>query len=448
MTSAQSNLDLVGSTNWPTSRLEAGETKLTSTAAPSHRLGGEGRQIRTAVYHSWEQLEKKVPEWEIILRENSKLSIFSTPEWLGSWWKAFGSEKQMLALAFSNEGGELLGLAPFYVDAAGSRSFARWNLLRLVGDGSEDSDNLELVVKPGYENACAEAFLDWLSSTPDWHLCVLNTLPSDSTVANALLRALKSRGWKFTVTPRPGLRLDLPDQWDEYLARLSTNQRSKVRNLRRRLEKAYDFRIFKCANSKDLPACLEALFELHQRRWQMLEEPGTFASAARRRFYFQMARSFLDRKWLEFWFLEVNGKPVAAQFGFRYRDTVYHLQEGFDPDFAVHRAGFVLRSYVLERLISEGVRCYDFLAGLGNAKEHWGTRPGNYSDLHFAKPWTCGAAYLALVEKASQTKTWLRRHFPAWAWNSLRILNRAAKSLTQALHPDSEIICGIPYRAR
>jgi CelD/BcsL family acetyltransferase involved in cellulose biosynthesis len=449
MTSAQSDLNIAQSTKWVNSRPEAGKAEVAPSPSRSHKVVCvEDRPIRITIYHSWEHLEEKLPEWEAILRENPGLSIFSTPEWLGSWWKTFGANKQMAALAFANAGGELLGLAPFYVDASSSPLFARLKVLRLVGDGSEDSDNLELVVKRGHEKACAAALVDWLRTASDWHLCALNTLPSDSAFANALLQTLKSCGWKLALATRPRLTVDLPNRWEEYLALLSNNQRAKVRHLRRRLEKAYNFRIFKCASAEDLAPCLEALFELHQKRWQTRSERGTFASAARRRFYFQMARSFLDRKWLELWLLELNGRLVAAQFGFRYRDTVYSLQEGFDPDYAAHRVGFVLRSYVLQQLISEGVRHYDFLAGLGEAKERWATRLGDYVDLRFAKPRSRGTAFLTIVEKASATKMWLRQNLPVWAWNFLRSLNRMAKAPGRPVSADSELVSGALSRVR
>lgn len=103
---------------------------------------------------------------------------------------------------------------------------------------------------------------------------------------------------------------------------------------------------------------------------------------------------------------------------------------------------------MLQQLISEGVRHYDFLAGLGEAKERWGTRLGDYVDLHFAKPWTRGAAFITVVEKASTTKMWLRQNLPAWAWNFLRSLNRMTKALGRPVSADSELVSCALSRVR
>jgi len=83
------------------------------------------------------QLGERILGWQNILNENSELSIFTTPEWLGSWWKVFGSNKEMATLAFTNEGGELSGLTPLYFDRLRDPVFGDLAYLRLVGDGSE-----------------------------------------------------------------------------------------------------------------------------------------------------------------------------------------------------------------------------------------------------------------------------------------------------------------------
>lgn len=399
----------------------------------------EDQSIRITTYSSWAQLEETMPAWEDILEENPALSIFSTPEWLGSWWKAFGLNRQMVTLAFSTGSGELLGLAPLYLDDCQLPLFGRLKRLRLVGDGSGDSDNLDFIVKPEHHKACAAALVEWLRTGSDWQLCELNTLPSDSVAGSELVQVLKASRWEFSVSEQPRLTIDLPDTWDTYLARLSNKERSKIRYYSRRLARKYNVRSFKCASTEDLSPCLEILFGLHQKRWQIRSEWGSFASAARREFYSQMGRSFLERKWLELWLLELNGKPVAAQFGFRYRDTVYALQEGFDPDYAADCVGYVLRSYVLENLISEGVRRYDFLAGQAQnpSKERWGARPSTYLNLRFASPGTFGSYYLIFDKLATKSKEWLRHRLPSRAWIALHRLKMkrdreavSAKSVT------------------
>ena len=67
----------------------------------------------------------------------------------------------------------------------------------------------------------------------------------------------------------------------------------------------------------------------------------------------------------------MDDRVVAQQFCFEHDGTVYLLQEGFDIEFAKQNVGNVLRAMVFERLIAEGVRTYDFLAGVSRHKQSW-----------------------------------------------------------------------------
>jgi CelD/BcsL family acetyltransferase involved in cellulose biosynthesis len=411
---------------------------MTPETRSPQRVTVNGRSLSVMVHSTWTQLQERIPAWERVLSDNPTLSVFSTPEWLKSWWDAFGSNRELLAVELQDQDGTLLCLAPLYVEDIWSPFAGRLRRLRFVGDGSGDSDNLDLIVRPTHESVCAAALVQWLGDQRDWHLCELNTLPGNSALAHALLRTLTASSWTVTVRERPRLTIDLPESWDRYLARLSTKERSKVRYYTRRLEQTYDVGIARCTSMEELVPSLASLFSLHQKRWQRRAQPGTFASAARRRFYWYLSHAFLSRHWLELWLLSLNGKPVAAQFAFRFRDTVHCLQEGFDPDHAPDSVGFVLRSQVLRHLIQEGVRHYDFLAGVSPSKERWGTHADAYVDLHFAKRRTRGAAHLAAVERAIAIKDSLRAHLPTWAWNVLRSLNQATLgrgAIHQAITP-------------
>ncbi len=376
--------------------------------------------LRLKVFSSWKELESLQPIWDRLLLDSVGPSMFSTWEWLSAWWEAFGQGKRLVATVFTEAGGEVVGLAPLYLDLVEVPFPRHLKELRFVGDGSEDSDNLNFTVRSGYEDACARTFANWLACQSNWDLCELNTLPADSVVGNALLRDLKRLGWMHAAYPRPRSAVDLPDSWESYLKQVSRKERTKLGYRSRLLESRYQVRFRKCTRDDELPRSLEALFRLHRMRWQLQGQEGTFASEARRKFYYLMARSFLARQWLEFWLLELNGTAVAAQFGFRYGQTVYSLQEGFDPAYSQMSVAYVLRGHVLKQLIADGVRRYDFLSGLDPAKERWGALPDHYVDIHFAKPFTLGSAYLRLVHNSKVTKEWLRAELPSPLFRAIR----------------------------
>jgi CelD/BcsL family acetyltransferase involved in cellulose biosynthesis len=138
-------------------------------------------------------------------------------------------------------------------------------------------------------------------------------------------------------------------------------------------------------------AVLEELFEFHQERWQFARRSGTFASTARRTFYFDLSCALLKHGNLEFWLLTLNGKTAAAQFSFRHGETVFLLQEGFDPSHSADPVGFILRGHVPEQLVAAGVRRYDFLFGQSEGKQTWVPELQHYLDIHFAKPGSRGS---------------------------------------------------------
>jgi CelD/BcsL family acetyltransferase involved in cellulose biosynthesis len=380
------------------------------------------QNLTIVVHDSLESLERLRPEWETLLGAYEPSTIFSTYEWLAPWWRAFGGRDRLLVLAFRDESSALVGLAPLSI--AVRRAFPVFpslRVLRMMGDGSHDSDNLDLPVLPGYEPAFIHSLLDWLKQNSGlWDVCELNTLPENSSVGMRLPGDLAKRKWKCFSSTRPQTVIELAETWEAQVKRISSKERGKIGLRARRLEKKFEVRIRRCSDERDIDALLQSLFELHGRHWQQRGLPGTLHSPARRRFYGELARLLLARGRLEFWILELNGKVAAAQFGLRYGTTVFSLQEGFDPEFAADSVGYVLRSQVLKQMIGEGVRRYDFLGGTDDSKMRWGGELKSYINLHFARPLSRGDLYFALKSGGGQTKDWLRNHLPAGVWKGLK----------------------------
>ena len=372
-----------------------------------------------AAYDTWKQLEEQTPAWESILRDNSSLSIFSTPEWLRSWWKAFGADKRIVTLVFSGQDNSLVGLVPCYLEERRNTPFGKLTWSRFIGDGSGDSDNLDFIIRPGFEKQCAQALLQWLTENRSWDVCSFNTIPGNSKTAAALMEELKRIKWTGVAKKSPCSAIQFPSSWPLYMKSLSPAFRPLLTRYPRKLAQRYQVRIERCDNPGVLSRRLEILFSLHEKRWNQVNQPGTFGSRERRDFYREMAESFLRRGWLEFWLMELSGAPAATQFCFRYRDTVYILQEGFDPRFASDKAGYALRAAMLKHFIEAGVKQYDFLGGLAPHKQNWGAKPGVYLNLSFARPGSAGSLYLSCADSFGKSKEWLRNKLPRPAWSFL-----------------------------
>jgi CelD/BcsL family acetyltransferase involved in cellulose biosynthesis len=378
------------------------------------------QNLTIVVHDSLESLEPLRPEWERLLGQYPPASIFSTYEWLAPWWRAFGGADRLLVLAFRDHSSALMALAPMAVTVRPAFPFSLL-VLRMMGDGSHDSDNLDLPVRPGFEEAFACSLLDWMQRNSGlWDVCELNTLPASSSLGARLPDDLAKRRWNYISSTQPQTVVELAASWEAYQKRLSSKERGKIGLRARRLEKKFDVRIHRCSEESEIDGLLQALFELHGRHWQQRGLPGTLHAPARRQFYRELARVLLTRGRLEFWILELNAKIAAAQFGLRCGTTVFSLQEGFDPEHAADSVGYVLRSQVLKQLIADGVRRYDFLGGTDDSKMRWGGELKRYLNLHFARPRTRGGLYLTLKAQSGQSKDWLRTRLAPGVWKGLK----------------------------
>jgi hypothetical protein len=108
---------------------------------------------------------------------------------------------------------------------------------------------------------------------------------------------------------------------------------------------------------------------------------------------------------------------------------VYSLQEGYDPQHASDRIGFILRAETLKQLISEGIQVYDFLGGDDQHKTRWRAKTGSYVDLKFAPPWSTGSILLQGAHRSLAAKEWLRTRLPRSVWSVLHQANLGVRSI-------------------
>jgi CelD/BcsL family acetyltransferase involved in cellulose biosynthesis len=146
----------------------------------------------------------------------------------------------------------------------------------------------------------------------------------------------------------------------------------------------------------------------------------------------EMSKRFLSRGWLDFWLLKLDGHIAAIEYGFRYNAVYYPLWVALDTHFHAFSPGAVLRSHIIQELIRDGVRVYEFMQGNEPYKRRWGPGSGSYTTVVGAAPRSVGSIYLRLSAWNSaarmrlsslphQCKEGLRSVLPARMWNLMRM---------------------------
>jgi CelD/BcsL family acetyltransferase involved in cellulose biosynthesis len=322
------------------------------------RSAGEFRALRSA----WTALYAAVPG----------TTPFQSWEWLFSWWQAYGGDRP-LRVVVCRAGDAALGIAPFYLARETIAPGVAARVLRLVGDGSFDSDYLGALAAPGARASVDSALADWLARNREWDALAVRDARDGSQLPALLEREARAANWHWrSELGRCGI-VDLPPTFDEFLRARPPRFRTRIRALLRRVDGGDAVFEPDCA-ARELRSRLRSLFALHQARWTASGGAGVFGASPRRRFYAHFAPRFARNGWLRLYSLRAGGRYVAHQLCFGDADTTYLLQEGFDVSDPTSSYGQMLRAAVLRMLIERGARSYDFLGGYSRHKEDWGAR--------------------------------------------------------------------------
>jgi peptidoglycan/xylan/chitin deacetylase (PgdA/CDA1 family)/CelD/BcsL family acetyltransferase involved in cellulose biosynthesis len=322
-------------------------------------------------YRSWEELEELRGLWNPLLSRSVSDTVFLTWEWIAAWWKYYGNGRRLYVLAAWEER-NLVGVAPLFIDDG--RQYGRaWRRLRLIGDGSHDSDYLDCFAQSGREAEVIASLVKFLKmQRSEWDWIELNGPVYGSPCLTVMAKCAQESGWTVQSEPIRCATLPLPASWDEYLRQLDPRFRTKVRSALSVIKEQVKADPEACTRQDQLEDWLPTLFELHTRRWATQAKPGVFRSEARRNFYREFSRAALSEGWLAFHRMNWGERTLTVQYGLLYRRRFHLLQEGYDPDFSTIRPGVALRAWLIRHWIQLGIKEYDFLAGVAGYKFDWG----------------------------------------------------------------------------
>ena len=343
--------------------------------------------LKTTIVDTWAGVDALAPEWNALLERSRANTIFLTWEWIQAWRATAGADAQPYVVMARDGEGTLVGVAPFYRTKLSLMNVLPFTALRILGDYPTGAEYGDWIVDASREAEGAAALGGALArARRAWDCIWMPRVSGWTGASDAITRACRDARLLSRSRPKGFAYTALPATPEQYRKSLSANKRQQLRAEMKRINSREGVKIVRCETPADLPRFIDALFDLHYRRRQLLGDEGSFRKKPEEAdFYRRFIPVALDRGWLWFYGIEEAGVLRAVQIGYVYAGVFHQMQEGFDPDY-VKGAGNVLRAHVIDDCIAAGVHGLDFLANMSEHKRRWLAEPRLGADLFIASP--------------------------------------------------------------
>lgn len=321
----------------------------------------DGLTLSCQVITSLTEFESLGPLWE-----KFDVDPMSGFDWNYSWWKSFQKMGDLHLITFE-QAGEVVGLAPFFVD--------RWfglSRLRFLAAGDVCSDYIDIICDPAHYELCAASFAQYIRAMN------FDMVELECTKGNRLAQLLSPQlEDNYRIDQReaePTWRLDLPKSWEEFVSSTKSSLRRKIKKAVRRIDSG-EIEISSTADGLDLDSAFKVLEQLHTQRFNSMDKPGVFADDRFTDFLNASAKELCSRGKCEIVVAAKNGKPFATQIYFEGKEGFQFYQSGCDPDTMKLEPGHLMFTFMVRRAIERGDHVFDFLRGNEPYKLFWGASP-------------------------------------------------------------------------
>lgn len=318
--------------------------------------------------------------WNALVRRMYYPTPFATWEWIYTWWENFRPQSSMLPILV-HQGARLAAILPLF-HASGRASRGLWSAaVTLDYGGGEDlgADHLDIICATDEVEACGHAILAHLVTQHiDWDVIRVAMVADDGGLRRTFWCPTDNVGvdWnRRSLSPY----VELPDSFDEFMARLPRKDRHTVRSQHRKaINEGARYVSFEGAERE---SGLKHLFVLHEERASQKGIDSSFTNEATMRFH----TALLQRMSHDELFLRglcVGDEIIAGLYAFRIGSRTFLYQLGHAPAWAHLSPGVAIVTESIREAIELGCTEYNFLQGDEPYKRNWARRSRSLLQLN------------------------------------------------------------------
>lgn len=205
-----------------------------------------------------------------------------------------------------------------------------------------------------------------------WDVFGMTRLLEDRPLGALWCGVLRKRWALLTFTrEQPSFFLPLDGSFEGYLKQRSASFRNALKRVQRKLKSRGKVEILNQHHFATIEEAYQALLAIEQRSWK--QDHGTAISAVSHQtvFYRQLSELASRKNWLHLRFLYLDDHPVAYNLGLLVKQRYFYLKTSYThAERPLHPSTF-LRSHLIEELIGQGVKEFDFPAEPYEWERQW-----------------------------------------------------------------------------
>ncbi|MDP9055242.1 MAG: GNAT family N-acetyltransferase, partial [Acidobacteriota bacterium] len=305
--------------------------------------------------------------WRALLERAGVTHPFLEHAWARTWWECFGSGSRLYVIVVG-EGDAPIAIAPLIITPV--RMFGI-RLRRLGFFYNSHVPRADFILTKRKDEALA-AIWNTIRASKQWDVLQLCQLTEDSeTLAGMRKHAAADQYptglWKSGASPRVPLHAG----WDAYHQGLPAKHRSNLRNRFKRLDQIGAVELDTVSGGDRRRESLEHGLRLESAAWKGANGTAIFSDPAITRFYEVFSERAAERGWLRLNFLRAGGTAVAFDYSLEYRNRIFLLKLGYDPQFSAYSPSNLLLATALRNSFERGLEEYDFLGEEAEWKRCW-----------------------------------------------------------------------------
>ena len=351
--------DRVGSVMQPSATLSAIQPEV-----PRPSTG----PLRVEVITDYRSFLKLEPEWNRLVLEAGLEFPFVRHEWIRADWDCF-NPASTLHIIVVHDGRRPLAIAPLMRERVIMYGLP---VHRLRGIGDVYTERFDFILCDRPEECCAAIWEYLADHAHEWDVLELRQLPADSATlemfpppANRTQCAVSR--WPSSESPFVAVRGD----WDTYYKGLKKTHRHDMKKRIANLERQGPLELEVILSDACMDRDFEDALRLESSAWKAAEGTAINSRRDSTSFYQDVIKMAVRNGWLRLYFLKVGGTRIAVRIALFFKNKLFMLKTGYDPQYASFAPGHVLSMKILEEAWRLKLQEVEFLGDAERWKLDW-----------------------------------------------------------------------------